>query len=214
MQIKAIDIQNGIAHIEICGDDISDRRQVEKLKISEKSLLTAASVLGDITAGSEICEEQYDELHRLSEGTEALLEAARILSGGDHSRRELKTKLKRKFSDEAADRAVKLMLHRGYLDEERSCLRYAEEAVLRRHYGPRRIKAELIKRGYGTEDADNAVRSVPDEDYDNALGYLIDRKYHGAENIGERETASLARMGYTISMIERKIKEIDHGKKG
>ena len=59
--------------------------------------------------GHAIGEAEYDELHRLAEMTEAVLEAARILSSGDKSERDLRMKLKRKFSEEAIDSAVRLL---------------------------------------------------------------------------------------------------------
>lgn len=160
--------------------------------------------------GHEIREAEYDELHRLAEFTEAVLEAARVLSSGDKSTRDLTLKLRRKFSDEAVGHAVRLMEKRGYLDETAQCQRIAEQAVRTKHHGPRRIKADLAAHGYSGKAADAAVRAIPEEDFADALAYSIDRKFPGIEEMDaadvKKAAASLMRLGFSSGAIFDEIK--------
>lgn len=160
--------------------------------------------------GHEIGEAEYDELHRLAEITEAVLEAARVLSSGDKSTRDLTLKLRRKFSDEAVDHAVRLMEKRGYLDEAAQCQRIAETAVRTKHHGPGRIKADLAAHGYSGKAADAAVNAIPEEDYADALAYNIDRKFPGIAEMDaadvKKAAASLMRLGFSSGAIFGEIK--------
>ena len=160
--------------------------------------------------GHAVGEGEYDELHRLSEMTEAVLEAARILSSGDKSERDLRRKLKPKFSEEAIGSAVRLLKKRGYLDETVQCQRIAEAAVRTKHHGPARIKADLIARGYSGKAAEAAVGAIPDEDFEDALAYLIDRKFPEIAEMDasdiKKAAASLMRLGFSSGRIFGEIR--------
>lgn len=205
-------LKDGMVHVVLAPDAVSVNSEGLRMSLRNwkkfcEAYLPAALSDENFTAaqGYEIGETEYDELHRLSEMTEAVLESARILSSGDKSERDLRRKLKPKFSDAAIDSAVRLLKKRGYLDESTQCLRIAETAVRTKHHGPARIKADLIAHGYSQKAAETAVSEIPEEDFAAALTHLIDRKFPEIDSMDasavKKATASLMRLGFSSGMI-------------
>lgn len=160
----------------------------------------------------EVTEELYDALHRSAEKTAALREAARILTNGDKSAREIITKLKSKgFSQESAEFAVEFLRGKGYLDEEKACLRIAESAVRSKHYGKRRIVDYLRSHGYSAEAAKNAAESIPEEDYHEALQHQLDkilrRKDKDSREDRQKIIAAMMRQGFSAGEVISAMKE-------
>ena len=218
MIIQTVFIRDGMVYAVLAPSDGSPnteglRMSVRNWKTYCEQYLPAA--LGDETCAAaqsrEIGEAEYDELHRLSEMTEAVLEAARVLSSGDKSVRDLKRKLRMKFSEGAVNAAVRLMEKRGYLDETVQCLRIAEAAVRTKHHGPRRIHADLAAHGYSSKAAEAAVNAIPAEDYADALAYQIDRKFPDIADMDaadvKKAAASLLRLGFSSGAIFDEIRQ-------
>ena len=212
MIIQTVFLRDGMVYVVLTPGELSVHSEGLRMslrnwkKFCEQYLPDALSDEAFTAAqGHPIGEAEYDELHRLSEMTEAVLEAARILSSGDKSERDLRRKLKPKFSEEAIDSAVRLLKKRGYLDETAQCLRIAEAAVRTKHHGPMRIKADLIAHGYSGKAADAAIREIPEEDFADALAYCIDRKFPDIENMAtadvKKAAASLMRLGFSSGAI-------------
>lgn len=217
MIIQTVFLKDGMIHVVLAPDAASANSEGLRMSLRNwkkfcEAHLPAALTDETFTAaqGHAIGEAEYDELHRLAEMTEAVLEAARILSTGDKSERDLRRKLKPKFSGEAIDSAVRLLKKRGYLNEIPQCQRIAEAAVRTKHHGPARIRADLIAHGYSGKAADEAIRTIPEEDFANALSYLIDRKFPDIEEMDSAETkkaaASLMRLGFSSSAIFAEIR--------
>lgn len=219
MIIQTVFIKDGMVYVVLAPDAVSVNSEGLRMSLRNwkkfcEQYLPAA--LSDETCaaaqGHAIGEAEYDELHRLAEMTEAVLEAARILSSGDKSERDLRMKLKRKrkFSEEAIDSAVRLLKKRGYLDETAQCLRIAEAAVRTKHHGPRRIRTDLMAHGYSGKAADAAVGAIPEEDFADALAYCIDRKFPEIEEMDtadvKKTAASLMRLGFSSGMIFDEIR--------
>lgn len=157
-------------------------------------------------------EELYDALHLSAEKTAALREAARILSSGDKSAREIRRKLTLKgFSQESAEHAVQFLRKKGYLNEENACLRIAEAAVRTKHYGKRRIVDYLRAHGYDASAASAAAESIPEEDYRSALAYQMQKKYPNANRMSRPEQqkmiAAMMRQGFSAGDVIRYLKE-------
>lgn len=157
-------------------------------------------------------EELYDALHLSAEKTAALREAARILSSGDKSEREIRRKLTQKgFSAEACDHAVRFLTAKGYLCEEDACMRIAQAAVRSKHHGKRRIVEYLCAHGYGSSAAKAAAESVPAEDYRDALAYQMEKKYPDGDALtgSERQKmiAAMMRQGFSAGEITEYLKE-------
>jgi regulatory protein len=84
----------------------------------------------------------------------ALAKAADLLARRDHFRAELARKLaQRAFPAEVVARALDRLGELGHLDDATAARRWAEGAVERKGFGPRRLLAELTRRGVAEEDA-------------------------------------------------------------
>lgn len=160
----------------------------------------------------EVDEALYDKLHLAAEKTAALHEAARMLSSGDKSTKEIRRKLSAKsFSAEAVDHAVAILVKKGYLNEEKACLRIAEAAVRSKHYGKQRIVTYLCSHGFEVSVAKNAAASIPEEIYREALVYQMQRKYPHASEMSRPEQqkmiAAMIRQGFSAGEVIRYLKE-------
>jgi len=95
-------------------------------------------------------------------GSAALGVALRLLGRRDHFREELRRKLLDRGLDAAeVEAALEWCDARRYLDDERLARRFAAR---RRGWGPRRIVAELERRGVERSLAEAAVRAAAEPD--------------------------------------------------
>ncbi len=83
--------------------------------------------------------------------------AVDLLSRRDHFPAELAEKLRRRgYSGEEIAEALGRCRELGYLDEERLARRFVEVRAVQRGWGPRRLRAELQRRGAPREVAEAA----------------------------------------------------------
>lgn len=91
----------------------------------------------------------------------ALAKAADLLARRDHFRAELARKLvQRGFPGDVVEGAVERLAELGYLDDATAARRWAEGAVARKGIGPRRVLAELTRRGVAEAEARAAVATA------------------------------------------------------
>lgn len=88
-----------------------------------------------------------------------------------HFRRELEAKLrKRGFEEAEIDGCLERLASEGWLDDHAAAIAFAEGPLRRKGYGPRRMLAELSRRGADESAAEDAVRAAfPDGDIEAAL---------------------------------------------
>lgn len=159
----------------------------------------------------EVTEEIYDALKAADERTRALLEAVRILSVSEKSRRLLVQKLKLKgFSAEAADNAVNILTKKGYLNDAKACREIADSLVRKKNYGRNRVVTYLASHGYDMSEAKNAADEIETDEYLSALRYNIEKKFPNIRTM-PRETQlkavqSLMRLGFSSGEIIKEIK--------
>ena len=144
---------------------------------------------------SEVFMEETDNFDRVYTA------ALNILALREHSEKELREKLVRKFGSagETTDRVIARLSELGYLSD----VRYAEMAV--RHfsgkgYGPHRIRAELLKKGVNPEEQE-ACPVPDDEEFVSRARSLVEKKYGAPEDMDfaarRKAMAFLARRGFT-----------------
>lgn len=91
----------------------------------------------------------------------AIQAALRLLARRDHFTGELREKLARKgFEAGEVEAAVAWCFERGYLDDQRLARHFAARRAEDRGWGPRRIAAELERRGVDRGVASRAARSA------------------------------------------------------
>ena len=95
---------------------------------------------------------------------EALAKAMELLAIRDHFRAELAAKLRRRgFSPAEIAAALDRCEAMGYLDDARAAGRFVEVWAARKGWGPRRIRAELERRGVAGEIAAGAAALEADD---------------------------------------------------
>ena len=86
-----------------------------------------------------------------------------LLARRDHFRQELVEKLRRRGYPEAElEDAVARCADAGLLDDERLAARFVELRAADRGWGPRRLAAELRRRGVPAADAQQAAAASPE----------------------------------------------------
>ncbi len=86
--------------------------------------------------------------------------AYRILARRTHSSFELSRKLRRRFDASLVDQIVEELQQKGYLDDLEAALERALHCRRVRHYGDRRIAADLTARGIDAKIVEVALAQV------------------------------------------------------
>ena len=127
--------------------------------------------------------------------------ALRYLGRRDHFRSELAEKLRRKgFEEDAVEAALDRCEGANLLDDERLAGRFAQIRSEANGWGPRRIEAELRRRGVARGIAEEAARLDPDR-LRSALATALRRAQIRAPDGWWRVSARRARM--VSSLIAR-----------
>lgn len=157
--------------------------------------------------------EEYEALVFADACTRATLKAADFLAYGDNTEKQLYEKLCRKgFPKEACAAAVGFCVEKHYIDEEAQLRRFMDMLCTRKKYGLRRIRQEIYQKGF----SDRAVKAVFSDmaqtlDFDSAVRSRV--KKLGADAFSapdkkKRATASLLRLGFSYSEIQRAVKAV------
>ena len=127
--------------------------------------------VGSPAPGAILFPEDAAILFRKSDRTAAIERAYTILSSSDNSAAALQRKLtERGFLPTIAAEAAEYMQGKGYLNEPEACRRYVVQWAEKRHFGPRRILAELVRKGYPRSTAKEAITALEEDgDLDFAL---------------------------------------------
>lgn len=165
----------------------------------------------DYTDGSEIDENELEELKTLVNSRLAYSQALRFLTLRSHSSDELYKKLLKKHSPSCSRFAVEKCRELGFIDDEDFALRFANELAQKKKYGASRIRQELNLKGIDREIVDNVMSNL-DIDYSASIIEVIEKKYSGClndENGRRRMIAGLMRLGYSYSDIKSALSDYD-----
>ena len=163
------------------------------LSVDEETLVRSG-----LKPGAEVTGEQLDRLGEEAGFADAREKALRLLSYRDHSKEELRRKLARSASGEAAQAAVETMVRLGLVNDGAYAEKLARELILRRMMGRGRALRELIRRGIGRELAEEAVDGVEVDSAAQILN-ILKKKYPTCatdEKVRRRAVAALLRNGY------------------
>ena len=170
--------------------------------------------------------EQYAELGVktgpvTSEKAEELLDAGRLcgairrgialLGYGDQSARRLAYKLTAKGVDrDIAARATAYLTEKGYIREDDTATLRAEQD-LRKGWGERRLREDLMTHGFTREAVEEAMESLSDTDWVENCTAAIRKKYGEIpEDKGERQKliGAMKRQGYDTDTVREAMREI------
>lgn len=151
----------------------------------------------------EITVEKFEKIEESAEIWRAIKKGMMILMYGDNSAARLHMKLvAHGFSRVSAEGAVRYLESVGLINEEKIARRIFETA-LKKGYGPRRIAAELIKKGVKKELVDELC-VFDDIDFVENCALIIKKKWgEFPKEKKERDKAvrSLLSLGYSFDDI-------------
>lgn len=166
---------------------------VDEFNVKKGQTLTAAA-LGQIT-GADILRK-------------AKKRALYLVGEREMCRGELLKKLTKTYGEEVAEEAAEYVCGLGYVNDEEYAPKLAEYLIKRKRWGVRRVRYEMIMRGLDRELVENTLADVPEDELDEELITLIERRYINkiADYDDRRRTiAALARRGYDFGAIKRCI---------
>ncbi len=164
-----------------------------------------------IADGSEIDEDEWNELLEAINYKKALNKCADFLSRRDHSVKELKVKLLRTVDEKSADRAVERYIEAGYLDDEKYCANLVDYLFRVKKYSLNHVKQECFKRGIDSSIV-KEILSEYDLDMVEIIVKLVKNKYLSKlEQEGGRQkvVAALQRKGFSYYDIESALNRLD-----
>lgn len=164
-------------------------------------------------SGDEINEEELTAFKEAAGSRRAFNSALNSLDYRDHSEREIRTKLLRKYDADYVEEAVGKLIDLDLVNDERYAENYARELYEHKKFGKMRIKSELRAKGIAADIANEAVDALfEDEDPDNIqrIVDIIGKRYYNRMNddVGRKKVfAALQRMGYSFSDIREAMSE-------
>ena len=200
MKITAKHGRQNKIHISIDGEYL--------LTVDEDFWLGCGYVSGDELDGEELAAFQRAAGSRI-----AFNSAMYSLDLRDHSVREMKNKLSRKYDAESVESAVERLVGLGFLNDERYAENFARQLFEYKKYGRNRIKSELYARGIASDIINNVLDEIFEaEDTDNVqrIVDIINKKYYNKmidENSRRKVFAALMRLGYGYSDIRQAMSE-------
>lgn len=162
-----------------------------------------------VRIGAQLSEAELDSLRAASDYNAAKSKALDYLSYRDHSEKELRGKLARKFDPDTGDKAVARMRELGLVNDEAYAEKLAEELIERKFYSKRAAAAKLYEKGVDKQIAAQAL-SIYDDDERPALRAIVERKYAAKlREPAKRATvfAALARLGFRSGDIRAVLGE-------
>ena len=134
-----------------------------------------------------------------------------LLGERNMCRGELLSKLSKTYGGDIAEEAVEYIDELGYINDEEYAPGLAEYLVRRKRWGLRRARQEMLRRGLDRELVDNVLANFSEEELDEELTALIEKKYYakiGSYDDRRRTIAALMRRGYDYSAIKRCIEAV------
>ncbi len=159
----------------------------------------------------EISEDELASLKEEAGFRSAYEKGLQYLSMRAYSQKELYNKLKVKYGEDAAARAVEKMLYYGYLNDEAFALSYAKHLFEVKKFDLRRISYELKMKGVSTENVDNALKSLDNEPIQRIIDMIGSKYLKNLENEKDRKRIvnRFVRMGYSYHDIKAAFREFD-----
>lgn len=164
-------------------------------------------------SGDEIDEEELTAFKEAAGSRCAFNSALNSLDYRDHSEREIRTKLLRKYDADCVEEAVRKLVGLDLVNDERYAENYARELYEHKKFGKMRIKSELRAKGIAADIANEAVDALFEEEEPDNIQRIVDiigKRYYNRMNddVGRKKVfAALQRMGYSFSDIREAMSE-------
>jgi regulatory protein len=140
----------------------------------------------------------------------------RLLARRWHTTKRLAEKLaQRGIGQEEIQEVIRRMTDLGYLDDQRYAETWLEEKLAAKKWGPRRLRAELIKQGIAPELAEKLLAEAfpPGEERQLELALALARKKAADPGRWREKTgAALERAGFEYEVIRQALNIIEKEK--
>ena len=161
--------------------------------------------------GEEITEEELASLKEEAGFRLAYEKGLDYLTRRAYAKKELQFKLKQKYGDSAAERAVERLLYFGYLNDEEFAIAYSDYLYNVKKFDLKRIYMELKLKGIEREIAENVLKSLDNEPIQRIIE-MLNKKYSNGfkdEKSKRRFVNKLQRMGYSYRDINSAFSECE-----
>lgn len=194
----------------------SGRKDKINIYIDGEYLLTVDEIFWfscGYISGDEIDEEELTAFKEAAGSRCAFNSALNSLDYRDHSEREIRTKLLRKYDADCVEEAVRKLVELDLVNDERYAENYARELYEHKKFGKMRIKSELRAKGIAADIANEAVDALFEEEEPDNIQRIVDiigKRYYNRMNddVGRKKVfAALQRMGYSFSDIREAMSE-------
>ncbi len=164
-------------------------------------------LINHLKIGQKLSDEELLGLIKQSELRRAKEKALYILSGRNHSKKELIDKISRTTDREAAKEACEQMENLGLVDDDVFAKMYAKELFIRKKYGKIRVRQEMRLKGIDKELISEILEEYEEDPSEKILEILEKKypRYKEDEKIKRRAVAALQRMGYNWEEIRRAV---------
>ena len=131
----------------------------------------------------------------------------------DHSEREIRQKLSRKYDEQSVDTAVEKLLDLGLVNDRRYAELLTRELYERKKYGKNRVRSELYRKGIASDTVNEVLEEYENENEPDNVQTIVDiirKKYYNKlidEKSRQKVVAALVRLGYSFSDIRQAMRE-------
>lgn len=163
----------------------------------------------EIVVGTDLTEEDVNQLVLASESYRAKARAVWLLSRQDYSEKALYQKLCKTYTKKASAFAVSQMLKKGYINDERFAKRLISSCVAK-NMSERQISEKLFQNGISAEISNSLLKkneNISKTELCRALE-LIRSKYInkiGDENSRKKTFNALLRRGFSVADIKNAL---------
>lgn len=168
-----------------------------------------------ITRGKQLAKKEIDELINEQKTIEIKKIAINFISYKPRTEYQVKQKLRRVgYNSDDAEFAVHFLKEFGYLDDRAYAINFANEFLIRKPSGAKRLRQELIKRGIGKEIIDYVCNISFDEDTTYTMALQSAKKklkaiaYKSQEKQKNSLIQYLQRQGFDWDTIKKIIEEL------
>lgn len=161
--------------------------------------------------GTELDEEKLAGIGREADEYEAFRAALASLGRGGRTRKELAMYLKRRgYAEPVVRAALERLAHEGWLDDSRYAREFARVRAEGYYKGRNLIRSELLRRGIGRSEADEAIRGLDPETERRAAVEAALRKWPAIKGERRDRVRKLAqflyRRGYPGSVVREAVR--------